>query len=127
MKKICLYLLCVWVMFNNGEICKFPQAGQWKLQRIKGHEYLRLENAETEELVVALHNSTISKIGFSLDEIRKQGYYIYRNPRVTGYSEDIDVIQVGHMRRLRDDTGKTYEGPATILKPNFYSDYKLLN
>lgn len=121
--RFSLYFLAVWIMFGDGQIWKYPQAGQWSPDIVNGRQVIRLENSENEEVVATIPCRRIKKLGFFMSDVKTQGYHIYRNPLVKGFSQECEVIQVGHMRVIRDDTGKTFGMPATIMKPGIYGDY----
>lgn len=125
MTKNCLYFLAVWVMFNNGQIWKYPQAWGWMNG---GPAYAKdyrkktfILDCNSSQDVVEIPQYKVKKIGFHMKEAEDQGYFIFRNPSCLDsggkpiYSDECEIVLINGVRTTRDTTGKNYMPPAKVF------------
>lgn len=108
MKKHLVMILAVWVMFYNGQIVKYPQAGAFISQlTYKGSRpdpYFRLTNCMTGDIIVVIPQGKVKKIGFSMSEAWTRGYIVYKNAKFADdYSDDYNIRTINGVRRVARD------------------------
>lgn len=108
--KNLLYMFAIWIIFNNGQIWKYPQANQFICpdgSRNWQTKTFELENSMSGKLVVSILQRRVKKIGFSMSEAwidGKPNYHVYRNPKLVDVpSDDYNVVVVNGIRSCVKD------------------------
>ena len=77
-----LWILVIWVVMSNGDVCKYPQAGYyqnggnpsaWKERTFE------LIESQSGKMVVALPRYKVSRICYEKPREAKKGYFVYWN------------------------------------------------
>jgi hypothetical protein len=119
-----LYIFAVWVLFNNGELWKYPQAQGFTdfgpQKSYLGRCFSLISVGE--KSVVNIPQYKVKKIGFSMEECRHQSYRVFHNPSCFNedgspvHSDDIEVYYTkNHVRTERSSEGRDSMPPAYIV------------
>lgn len=93
--KYVFYMFAIWVMFNNGQVYRYPQAAYWMSSGARNHETFELRNGMTGKLVVELRQSKVKFVHFK--RIASE-YHTYQNPNIPLVNPDVEVVMKHGMR-----------------------------
>jgi hypothetical protein len=82
-----LYMFVIWVMFNNGQVWRYPQADYWMPTGPMHHARFEIKNGMSGKSVVVIPEYKINHVSFH----RIPGeYHTYQNPNLPIVSPDVE-------------------------------------